>query len=420
MPGVIAVIFLCLVAFALSLDAVSGYGAGNALGIGSGAVAIVAMSLCLVLASRPRFLEPVFGGLDYMYRVHKWLGISALGFMFLHNQLEPDFERWVHETALGDFAGEMGEFAFNALIVLILFSWIKRIPVLGWEIPYQLWHFTHRFIGVLFVLAALHQLLVDKPFGLAEPLSIYLDTFCILGIAGYVYTEFFARKRRRLTCRVEALNRHPGAVEVVLAPPSQPVNWQPGQFMFLNIPNGWLSEAHPFTVVSTPRDGNRLRFFIKPLGDWTRRLPDILAPGSALEIEGPYGRFDFQESRADQLWIAGGIGITPFLAWVQGLNADETRRIHLVYSVRHDRDAVGLDMLETVAKNVPAFSFTLLVTGREGRMTAERIAAAVPFNIAGADMFFCGPSALRQSILKGLAEQDMRPRTVSYEYFDFR
>lgn len=420
MPGVIASILFCLIAFALSLDALSGYGAQNMLGVAFGAMSIVAMSLCLVLAARPRFLEPLFGGLDFMYRVHKWLGIAALGFMFAHNQLEPDFEGWIHETALGDAGGEMGEIAFNALIVMILFSWIKRIPVVGWEIPYQLWQFTHRFMGALFALAALHQLLEDKPFGMTEPLGVYLNVFCLLGVASYVFTEFFARRLRRRNCRVESVVRGDGAAEVTLAPEGRPMHWRPGQFAFLNIPSRGVSEAHPFTIASTPQDADRLRFFIKPLGDWTRRLPDRLSPGSTVQVEGPYGRFDFRQSHTDRLWIAGGIGITPFLAWAQSLDSDEARRIHLLYSVRHKRDAVGLDVLEAVERDVPAFSFTLVETAREGRMTTSRVIGVAPFDISGADLFFCGPPALRRSVLKGLAAQDIRPRSVRFEYFDFR
>ena len=44
----------------------------------TGFVAIGCMSLAMVLALRPRWPEAWLGGLDKMYRMHKWLGISAL------------------------------------------------------------------------------------------------------------------------------------------------------------------------------------------------------------------------------------------------------------------------------------------------------------------------------------------------------
>jgi predicted ferric reductase len=102
MSGLIAIVFFCLVALALSFGSVAVYGLGNALGIAAGAMAVVAMSQCLILAARPRLLEPLFGGLDRMYRAHRWLGIAALGLMLAHNQLVPDFERWVRESKIGE------------------------------------------------------------------------------------------------------------------------------------------------------------------------------------------------------------------------------------------------------------------------------------------------------------------------------
>ena len=56
-------------------------------------------------------------------------------------------------------------------------------------------------------------------------------------------------------------------------------------------------------------------FSIKGLGDYTRRLPKQLFPGQMVTVEGPYGRFDFRGDCPRQLWLAGGIGITPLPAF---------------------------------------------------------------------------------------------------------
>ncbi|MFN8684126.1 ferric reductase-like transmembrane domain-containing protein, partial [Paracoccus sp. P2] len=44
----------------------------------TGIIAMAAMSVAMILALRPRWPERWFGGLDKMYRLHKWLGIAAL------------------------------------------------------------------------------------------------------------------------------------------------------------------------------------------------------------------------------------------------------------------------------------------------------------------------------------------------------
>ena len=50
----------------------------------SGVLAMALMSVAMVLATRPQWLEPHLGGLDKMYRLHKWLGIGALVLGIVH------------------------------------------------------------------------------------------------------------------------------------------------------------------------------------------------------------------------------------------------------------------------------------------------------------------------------------------------
>jgi predicted ferric reductase len=419
MLGPAAAIALCLAAFALALRTGLSYGVTNAISIGAGAVSLVAMSQCLMLAARPRFLEGVFGGLDRMYHVHKWLGIAALAAMVLHEQLEPDFERWTRETALGEVGEQLGEIGYYALIALILFSWIKRIPSINWEIPYHLWWFTHRLTGAFFTLAVLHQLFIDTPFGWADPLSLLLIASGAVGIACYLFIEFVAARWRRRTYRVATLTQEGGATRLTLLPSGRAMRWRPGQFAFLSASAG-RGEAHPFTIAGRPDPNNSIRFMIKPLGDWTRRLPQRLRPGDAVEVEGPYGRFDFRKGGNRQIWIAGGVGITPFLAWVQDLSKDARRRIHLFYSVRTAGEAIGLDILKEAAILFPGFSFDLVVSDEGRRLDAKGVVDGAPFDLRGADFFFCGPVGLRGAILKGLESLDAMPRRVRFEHFQFR
>jgi len=50
----------------------------------TGIIGIAMMSLGLLLASRPLWLEKSLNGLDKMYRLHKWLGIGGLILSILH------------------------------------------------------------------------------------------------------------------------------------------------------------------------------------------------------------------------------------------------------------------------------------------------------------------------------------------------
>ena len=405
---------------ALAVNAVLPYGAANTLSIALASGSVVAMSQCLILAARPSLLEPLFGGLDRMYRVHKWLGISAMALMIGHQLVEPHFKRWTPETSIGELAGEAGEFALYGFIGLILVSWFKRLPYLNLEIPYQLWRLSHRLTGVLFAIVAFHQLFTDKPIAAGTPLSLYLNAFCIAGLCAYAYTELLAPRLRRREFEVSDIVRRGNVVDVLLAPRSTLLDWKPGQFAFVSSPDAGMSEPHPFTIASAPRDTGEIRFAIKSLGDWTQRLPTTLRQGMRVVVEGPYGRFDFRKGRKQQIWLAGGIGITPFLAWAESLTSTEPFTIHLVYCVTTPDEVIGLDVLEKAKARNARFSFDVVASSSDGRLTAHRLQGGSPFLIKDADMFYCGPVALRAAMERDLAAMGQSPRSVYTELFELR
>ena len=419
--GPALLVLICLSVGALGYVTYASYGGRSAFAIATGAMAVTAMSLTLILATRPRILEPLFGGLDKMYQVHKWLGISALVLMLSHEWLEPDFDSSAQETEMGDLASEVGEIALNAFIVLVLISWLRRLPLLKIEVPYQIWRFSHRFMGVFFALTVFHLFFVDVPAQINPLLSIVLNIFGIAGIAAWIYVEFIAPNFRRRTYVVSQIDPQAGASLVTLMPRGPALNWRPGQFAFLRSSQARLSEPHPFTIASAPRPDGALQVAIRALGDWTRQVPSALKVGMDVEVEGPYGRFDFRKGKgkANQLWLAGGIGITPFLAWAETLAADEPRQVHLIYCVRNAEEVVGLEVLEAAAARAPNFSFQIVETARDGRLTADRTIELTPFPIGEADLWFCGPTPLKDAILKGLKAQNQTPRKVQYEHFEF-
>lgn len=417
--GPLLVALPCLLAGVLGFATYAPYGSEAAIGIAVGAAAVIAMSEALILAARPRLLEPLFRGLDRMYRVHKWLGISALVLMILHDLIEPDFERTVRETGLGELAGDAGEFAFNALLALIAVSWFRRLPFIRLEIPYQLWRFSHRFMGVLFAIVVFHQFFVDMPTGVDPSLSLLLNAFGIGGLIAWVHTEFVAPRLRRRAFTVSGIRRHGDTTEVTLTPRERAMRWRPGQFAFLSAPEAGLPEPHPFTIASAPRPDGTLTMSIRALGGWTRRLPGTLREGMTVQVEGPYGRFDFRKGGTRQLWLAGGIGITPFLAWVESLTSTERRDIHLLYCVRTPEEAIRVETLQAAAARNPRFSFEVVSTERDGPLTADQLIGSAPFPVSKADLWFCGPTGLKDGILKGLAALGQTPRRVRFEHFEF-
>ena len=150
----------------------------------------------------------------------------------------------------------------------------------------------------------------------------------------------------------------------------------------------------------------------------SRSMHEQVQEGTELTVEPPENEFPLKDAQK-YLLIAGGIGITPFLAWAESLTEAESRDIHLIYCVPTQEEAIGVETLRAAAARNPRFSFEVVVTTRDGRLTAERLIGAVPFAIRQADLWFCGPTGLKDGILKGLKAQGQTPRRVRFEQFEF-
>ncbi|MBL4731038.1 MAG: ferric reductase-like transmembrane domain-containing protein [Rhizobiaceae bacterium] len=418
MIGTFAIYFLLFVAFILSIPAASHTGLETWGSLAASSTAFVAMALNQFLATRPKFLEAAFGGLDRIYHLHKKLGMLALALILLHYFVTPNFEGKVLASSTNKLAKEVGEYAYWGFIVLIGFSLVKKIPFTKFEFPYHWWRQSHRFIGVFFIAIAFHQMFIKRPFDGNALLANYLNIFAAIGILSFLYTQF-ARFFRGKAYVVTSVNRLPAATVVEAAPVSSMLGSVPGQFAFIGFKKSGLREPHPFTLAGRGENGE-VKFAIKALGDFTKRLRENIAVGDQLKVEGGYGRFRFDPKQRRQLWLAGGIGVTPFLAMAKGLKPDLEQKICLVHCVRNAEEAIEGEMLLSQAKSIENFQYVLFDSKTSGRIDTEKLGEIADFDLDGAEMLFCGPPPLRAAIVSGMKKQKIKFSRVRFELFEFR
>ena len=65
-----------------------------------------------------------------------------------------------------------------------------------------------------------------------------------------------------------------------------------------------------------------IKLAVKASGDFTQYMQAHLQAGMEADVEGGYGMFDYRTGSREQLWIAGGIGLTPFLSWIRDFVSD--------------------------------------------------------------------------------------------------
>jgi predicted ferric reductase len=138
-----------------------------------------------------------------------------------------------------------------------------------------------------------------------------------------------------------------------------------------------------------------------------------LEPGTRATVEGGYGVPRRAGGRPRQIWVAGGIGITPFLSRVRAGGPD--RPVDLFYVVRHREDALFRSELESR----PGLRVHLVVTSESGRPTAERIAATVG-RPADVDVHLCGPESMTIGLAAGFRGLGVPATAIHLEPAAFR
>lgn len=401
----------------------------------TGVLALGFMSLALILAARPVQFERALGGLDKFYRLHKWFGIAAALLALAHWLLEIA-PRWMvrqgwlaarprrpaqpADAAAGfdffrdlhDVAGAVGEWAIYPLLALVALALWRGFP-------YRHFFRVHRLLAPVYLVLAFHGAVLMGPAYWAPPTG---PLMALLLAAGSVAAALSLFRRigqsRKAVGAIEQLDLHAGnaVLDVVVRLSTAWPGHHAGQFAFVDF--GGTEGAHPFTIASAWRRDGRLAFSIKGLGDYTRALPEQLFVGQAVTVEGPYGRFDFQGEGGRQLWIAGGVGITPFIAGLQQL-ADRGRRgpVDLIYSTAAPDDAF-IANIRRLAEQA-GVGFHLLVTPRDGLLTFERLAAMVP-DWREADVWFCGPLGFGRALRTAMEAAGLPRGRFHQELFDMR
>lgn len=403
----------------------------------SGVVAFGAMSLCMLLAARPRRVEAVFGGLDKMYRLHKWLGILALVAGTLHWWFAQG-TKWMVEwgwlvrpqrpprgapppglegffRSLRGLAGDLGEWAFYAAAVFIVLALVKRFP-------YRLFARTHKWIALAYLALALHMVVLLKFDYWKQPIGWVMAILLVVGCWGAVMSlSGWIGRGRKVKGRIGALKHQPllNALQLqVRLDPGWPGH-AAGQFAFLTLDPA--EGAHPFTITSAWNPASpELRFVSKALGDYTATLADRLKTGMPVTVEGPYGRFDFIDDRPCQIWVAGGVGITPFIARMQARAATPAAGrvpVHLFHATRTlDPDAIRLLEADARAADV---HLHVLHDERDGPLTGARIRVEVP-DWENASLWFCGPAPLGAVLRRDFVAHGLPSGRFHQELFQMR
>lgn len=388
----------------------------------TGLIGMTMFALTFILSTRMRFIENMFDGLDKVYVVHKILGATSLILILFHplflvlkyvpSNMELAAKYLLPFDAL---AVDLGILALLLMIILIFISFYFRIR-------YQIWKFSHEFLGLAFIFALLHIILVrgfvsrDYIF---QGYYVYVIIVGIIGLSGFIYSLIIKRRLNRHEYKVYDVALKNDVYDITMSPVSHTMKYKSGQFIFLRFYSKKLSkEPHPFSIASSSNNP-KVRVVVKNLGDYTSRLNEV-KKGDKVLIEGPYGRFNYARNHADQVWVAGGIGITPFIGMAEDLKGKKNKnQITLFYSVRQKEDFVALEEFRAIQKSTDTFKIIPWVTSEQGRLTTENLMKEAG-KLKNKEFYLCGPKEFKNALTNALIQQGVSKSKIYSEEFEFK
>ena len=379
-----------------------------------GVFGFAAFTLALLLAVRIPAQEKIFGDLGQSYRFHQVVGTLALMALVLH----PLLLTWqlidlsIKDAALfllpiGDLAKSLGIFSLVIMTVCIICTYYVRLP-------YHIWKKVHQYLALAFVLGALHGVLIGGSIQSMPLLRLLFVIFLALGVVAIVYRVLFHRafvhRTPFVVTSVNVVNEK--FVDVTLAPKDRGFNMKPGQFAYITyMSNGVKAEEHPFSIAGSGPNGS-IRFVTKKLGDFTNTLHNLIVGDEAM-VEGPYGSFTYTSGGKTQCWIAGGIGITPFLAFASALPDDY--RATLYYAISDETENAVAKDLADLAKRKSNLDIIVWNSKEKGFLTAA--SALSGLDAAKTDVFLCGPGGMVKAIRDQLFALNVPHHHIHQEKF---
>lgn len=394
----------------------------NLLGRASGMLGLSLVLLGAVQAVRIPGWDRWFGGLTTLWKVHHIFGGMAFLLLMLHPLLlsfavapvSPQAAAAVLFPPLSHWSLWTG---WLALLVMMFFL-APTFSFFG-RPDYQSWKALHAASGLVLILALAHALPLNRSLpGARVAIWVVLGSISVLA---FIYRLFLAPRIGRQPYKItDSRSLASGVVELTLEPENRLLRYRPGQFVYLTPLDPKLSsgrnEEHPYTLSSAPEEP-ALRIVVKDAGDATGALQKVSVGSDAL-IEGPYGEFLKPDTERDKrLWIAGGIGLTPFLSYARSLVcARRSADIDLIYCVQDESRAYFLPELEELVLKVPGFRVHVHYFYWEGPLTMDFVSRRCP-DFAVREVYICGPAALAQMVRRDLAARRISRSQIHSEDF---
>ena len=203
--------------------------------------------------------------------------------------------------------------------------------------------------------------------------------------------------------------------------------FKPGQAVDLVLPGAGEERRHAFSLASAPYEG-RLTIATRMRDSAYKRALGAWPLGGSVVMEGPFGSLTLHKDPGRSgVFIAGGIGITPFMSILRQAARDALAQpLALLYSNRRPEDAAFLADLQRLEAENPRFRLVATMTdiaqstrpwqGERRRVDASLVAATAS-GLPSPVYYLAGPPAMVAGVQEILAGAGIHDDDIRSEEF---
>jgi ferredoxin-NADP reductase len=216
----------------------------------------------------------------------------------------------------------------------------------------------------------------------------------------------------------ETKNELPGVVSFIFTP-EEPLVWKAGQFMHVMLPHADADDRGAerwFTIASAPFEQRPMitTRIASDKGSTFKRTLHAMQQGSSVEMDYVDGDFTVEDTTKNYIFIAGGIGITPFHSILKEADhAGVALNVTLIYANR-DRHVVYKNELEAFAQKNPNIKIHYITN--PARIDEAAVRALVS-DLAAPSFYISGPEPMVKSLQEVLIGMSVPAEHIKIDDF---
>ena len=400
----------------------------------AGLIGFLFLSILIFSGETARFFDK-FLGIDKIIKFQRKFSWITTIFVLSH----PIFFLLSTQIAFSSLIPSFMNIPLAAGVVsLYIFLIVMISSVLYKRISYNTWQFIHILVYLLFFFIFYHALNIGSDTRNILIMPIFSVIFIVM-IIGSIYRINYKFKQRSFKCYVEEIKTEILDTFTLKIKSNKKLFFKAGQFCFLRLNKDKLYARHPFTISSSPNE-NTLNFTLKITGRFTK-IASQLKKGDKIIVEGGFGLFTIKDedeniNKKKLVFIAGGVGITPFRSIIKDEEEknniqNSLRSILLLYGSKTEKDIIfkkefdELDKKEKWLKKVYVLSqeneekFNKLNDKYEKGHIDELIIKKYldEKDIKDSLFYICGPESMKNSVIKILTDLGVKKENIFIEDF---